>query len=98
MSLQATDALGNTPLHYAAGEANRRVLSAWFIIIIMWPHALTEGHLLLLHTCPSHPLTCHPAPAATGYGRPDLVSLLLAAGSDKAARNKNGKSAYDLAT
>lgn len=48
---QATDSMGNTPLHYAAG-----------------------------------------------YGRPPMCELLLAAGADKAAKNKNGKTAYDLAT
>lgn len=35
---------------------------------------------------------------AAGYGRPQLVELLLTRGANKAAKNDSGKTAYDLAT
>jgi ankyrin repeat protein len=35
---------------------------------------------------------------AAGYGRPQLVELLLARGADAAAKNASGKTAYELAT
>lgn len=34
---------------------------------------------------------------AAGYGRPGVVRLMLDAGSNKAAKNANGKTPYDLA-
>lgn len=40
--------------------------------------------------------TIHNAHHAAGYGRPDLVAMLLDAGADAAAKNVNGKTAADL--
>jgi ankyrin repeat protein len=95
-TLQATDALGNTPLHYAAGKAKAR--SSMSLPALCVPTGRAKLYCMLS----SFPTICcyhyRLPPLRPGYGRPDLVSLLLFAGADKTARNKNGKSAYDLAT